>query len=389
MAETTIPKLAIPTFISKPDTKLASLDVYKKGAASSINEFKSILDNITSSLTETLRGGFFDKALSSLKDNLGKLGGLSGMFGKLGALGGQFSSMIGGLKGMKLDINIGGMLARALGGTSVMGKLGSLVNSMGPNLKGLESSLKNFIGSSNIIGTLNGVKSFVSSFKFDSLSSLGKALETITGGALGLNINDIQSKVKMFSGLIKDAISLGVGGVFGGLMATVSDNKVVSGVLSDILGFIIGKSDWRTLADIANDPLASTMIKGKLPGTVAQFAANFRLDEQYRGKNAIEIGKSILDSFAKINPSWAIKKRVGYAETWNAVNISEIAQGSADFIMVITKAIKEGGAGINPYMGLINGFRSGSVPRSLNRDFPLTVVNVIGYSSPLDTTVTP
>jgi hypothetical protein len=221
---TSADRLALPTFNSGPDQKLAVLDVYSKAKDKVVNSFQ-------------------DKSITG-----------ADVFGSLGV------SSLGDIK----SLMEGG---KDLRGTSVLDRLGNLNTNMG-GLVG--SSLRSVSAISNIVKALqnspNTLKNSASATLSNSIyritasdikdiTNVGKIVNNATGGISDIQIVDRYAVGTLITTTTVSASKLGIPNVFSTMSDKIGDTPTLTGSVKDILPEAVKNKNADTLMDIAGSKI--------------------------------------------------------------------------------------------------------------------------------------
>jgi hypothetical protein len=344
--------LSIPTFVSGPDDKIATVDLYNAGAAS-INEIRDISDVFKADSLDVLKGG--NNLLGSLKSSIIK---------------GFDESKLG----IKLDTDslIKGLISVNPGMISALRSLPST----------LQGELTKVNGFSDIAGTFNGIKSQVSKANLSTINGLGSLINGVSGANLPFSFTDKNALAQFSSSLIVQASKVGLKGVLKPFVDNITDKVVLKGIITNVSKYAISNSMTDLLKDVA-DSSAARILSKSVGGIALSYLGNYTEPFKSTLSQKYENYKDTKTSLNSIVPGWMDYSRAGYISYEGDYMLT----GSKDFIQAVIIAAKREmnyvdlidpvniNTSVNTcdeaYLGLITSDLNTSAKSSIRNDFPL------------------
>ena len=285
--------LAASTFTAGAKDSLATVDIYKSNA-------QEIISSIPISSKD------IKDLFSSIKMSNGKLDAF-------GTIKGLTNTQIGdNLNALAKDL-VGN--ARDLG-AGVMGQATDMLSKTGIDAQSLSCTIGEY---SNKVG----------------IGDLGKmvALGTAVSGASGisgaLGVASKAYSAGMLSGIVSEASSSGVAGVFTTLKDTITENGVLVKVAKSAMPFVLKNTDIRLLNEITSSGVGS-MLNGIVPGFTQSLSQAYNPSVGY-SLTKIDSFSSIISSFDSLDATWNTAKQSG-GDIWS---IAGILAGSKAFKSMI------------------------------------------------------
>lgn len=272
--------LSTPVFVSGPDDKLATVDLYK-ASGKLINELRDISDTFNASALDALKGG--NNLLDSDKLSIIK----------------DFDSAKMGIQ-LDTDSLMKGLIATNPG---MMSALKSLPTTM----QGVLTKVKGF---ANITGTFNGIYSEISKANLSTLNGLGALINGVCKVNLPFNFTDKSALAQFSAALIIQASKVGIKGAFKAFVDNITDKKVLKGIVASIASHAVANSMTDLLKDVATSPAGKIMVRA-VGGLTLSYLQNYMMpnrasvNERYINYTNARI---LLDSF---DPNWVLYTRTG------------------------------------------------------------------------------
>jgi hypothetical protein len=346
--------LSIPTFVSGPDDKLITTDLYK-ASGKLINELRDISDVFKATELDILKGG--NTLLENTKSSI-----IKSFDQSKSAIELDTDSLIKGL----ISVNPG------------------MVSALRALPTDMQAELTKVSGFSEIAGTFNGIASTVKQASLSTVNGLGKLINGISGAALPFNFTDKNGLAQFSAALIIQASRIGIKGVFKAFVDNITDKVMLRGIVSKVAGTAIANSMTDLLKDMGDSVAGRILVK-----TVGGIALRYTRDyaAPHRG--------SLSDKYAKYQNTkialdtlldeWIFYRR-GNTDAYEG---GYMQTGSDDFITSVLIAAKYQMNYIIPeipgynsaentspeaYMALITRNLNTTAKESLKRDFPLAVI---------------
>ena len=295
--------LSIPVFVSGPDDKLATVDLYK-ASGKLVNELRDISDTFQASALDGLKGG--NNLLDSAK-----------------------SSIIKGFDSAKLGIQ--------LDTDSLMKGLISVNPGMMSALKSLPSTIQGELtkvsGFSSIAGTFNGIASQISKANLSTLNGIGSLINGVCKTNLPFNFTDKNALAQFSASLIVQASKVGIKGAFKAFVDNITDKKVLKGIVANIASHAIANCMTDLLKDVATSPVAKLMTRvvgGLALGYLQNYTTPNRASVNQRYDNYSN-ARTTLNGF---DSNWARYSRPGN----QCYEGNRVLYSSADFVSDIILA---------------------------------------------------
>lgn len=344
--------LSTPVFVSGPDDKVATVDLYK-ASGKLINEIRDISDQFKASTLDALKGG--NTLLDNVKMTLVK----------------DFDS---GNLGIKLDTD---SLVKGL--LSVNPGMVSALRSLPTSLQGELTKVKGF---SQIAGTLGGIASEISKANLSTVNGLATLVNGISGANLPFNFTDKNGLAQLAASLIIQSTKVGIKGALKPFIDNITDKRVLRGIVAGVASQAISNNMTDLLKEVADSTLGRIMVK-TVGGVALQMLQGYA--DEYRpsiDRRYTKYSNTAL-ALTALNTAWQEYRRgdtvaieAGYmqyaspafvsdvyvAAQWNSVNIAIPPD-----VSTINTAI---GTCTEAYMCLI-GPNLNRVPRvDLSQQFP-------------------
>lgn len=277
--------------------------------------------------------------------------------------------------GVKIDTNA--LTARLLGTSS------SLVNSF----RTLESDAKN-----QILGTLPNnsfdqiaveigeVQSICKASDFSNLNSLGTFVNSYTKTSL-YNPIDNDAISSLLSGVMKQGAALGINGLYSNLTSGITDNKLLSKIVSKSLpGFVKG-GDLHSVSSIA-DGIFGHSLDFIYPNLANDLAKAYGFKGIMNVLDPRADYHSVLNILFKTNSQWDVFIREnGYSgdemfSIENCVSIVKIQNASKDFQQLLLSGIKTESEGHRRKMyALTQNYKKTDMVSEIKRCFPMVAIS--------------
>lgn len=358
-------RLTTTTFSSGPNDKILAVDAYKVNNSASVNVLPDINDSLDLSAFTVIKSSDVDK-----KTNWQKL----------------FDDAAAKKQGLLVtpDNLVKGVVS---GSPNLLSALKSLPSS-------IQTGLTNVKGITNISATINGITSIIKKADLATVSGLGAMVNSLSGANFPINFKDNSGLTGLSTNLIRESSKLGIPNTFTAFTKSIEDKTILSGIVKNLTPDIIKNSDSSLLAEIADSPVATDIVK-YTPSFGTDFVSNYQsplglsYDEQ-----KVEFF-SITSSLNKIDPDNNICRKTYIDESitdksFNSFNFSklskdfksllEIGAAAAVVYTVISDVFGLNTATNTPvdqYMTLASGYGNPRALDELKRNFPLVLFRTI------------
>lgn len=352
------PTLALPTFVTGPNDKLATPDIYtQKGQV--LNSFQDIIKDISAFLPSILQGG---KAIA------------------------QWIPIISQIKNGNLNIN---SLAERLNST-LPGMLGAFSKVLDPQTTNLILGATKEYG--KIAVTVGNTVNLVKNTNFSNLSSIGGVVNALAGNANAMGLTDNSNLGATIGGILQSAGRYGVGGLYQTVTSVLSDGDRLFQAASKAYPGLAANSDLASLKQYAVSIPAglSATISPSVAGDVArQFARTTAMDPNPSSSNDGSIIKSVVSTFNAVRADWnQIKPDFGVITSGITQAVSEFGLASkfdlsdvctaanSDFQEMMGNGVMSLPTDSKEYV--LTGLYSGlDVTQSLQAQFPKTLFTAV------------
>lgn len=223
--------LSTPVFVSGPDDKVATVDLYK-ASGKLINDIRDISDQFKANTVDSLKGG--NTLLDSVKSTLVK----------------DFDA---GNLGIKLDTDslIKGLISVNPGMVSALRTLPA----------SLQGELTKVSGYSQIAGTLGGITSQISQANLGTVNGLATLINGISGANLPFNFTDKNGLAQLAVSLIIQSTKVGIKGALKPFIDNITDKRVLRGIVAGVASQAISNNMTELLREVADSTLGRIMVK--------------------------------------------------------------------------------------------------------------------------------
>lgn len=361
------------TFKCGPDDKLAAVDVYGEvGAPGATNHIQAF--SIESS--QLLSGGFGStlenvamKAISEARSMAANaIGGMQNALSQatkdVTALASKANSLISGTV-EQIEVNKKELTDRILGASS------EFSTAMRGLPQGINDKMLNSVPlSSDLMCTVDGVRSKINSTELKSVQAVGKLINDVTKTKI-FSSQDTGALSGVLGSVIGAASELGIPNAFQAITSTITDNRLLTAVTRVAIPQVLSSGNMQTLRSISKTP-AGRLVEAIAPGTVSQisklYKAPTKLPRTARQDYSVE---GVLDTINNLKPNWDVYNR---SPTDTAVNIIDILGGSNDFKNLIKNGVNDLSPEKKIYQ-FASLVKQVSVGASLKKDFPAITVS--------------
>ena len=313
--------LSIPVFVSGPDDKVATVDLYK-ASGNLVNEIRDISDQFKLTSLDSLKGG--NTLLDNIKNTLVK----------------DFDS---GNLGIKLDTDslIKGLVSINPGMVSALRSLPAA----------MQGELTKVNGYSQIAGTLGGITSQISKANLSTVNGLATMINGISGANLPFNFTDKKGLSQLAASLIIQSTKVGIKGALKPFIDNITDKRILKGMVANVASQAIANNMTDLLKEVATSPLSRTLVK-TVGGVSLQILQGY--GNEYRPKIDRRYTKYSNTSIAltALNATWKEYRRGGTV----AIEASNFQKSSPVFKSdaVIAAAWNSGNITIPPDLSTFN-----------------------------------
>jgi hypothetical protein len=291
--------LAKTTFLSGPDDKLATIDVYKKSDSTPVNSIQ-VLENLS----------FDVNSLNSL-------------------LSGKGSKLIPVLKLLNKSKSLDQISSRLFGGNVSLKSLYSDLSSAAKNSLGLTGNLQD-----KITATFKGLQSDIKIDGFNDAKAIGGLVNEFTNKAYTGSFKDFGGITSLVTNLTRQGAELGLPKVFSTLATYVADDKILASAAGQLLPFASSKGDMNLFLDIASSTIGK-QIKGINPGIINAMIKTFRMPAGMDQRQSGPYYNTVNTSFRGVNPTWNKYKKPSGATILAGLAIA----GAPSFIKLLKSGV--------------------------------------------------
>lgn len=322
--------LAITTFVSGPNDKTATVDVYSTTTTDVINLIPPISIPLEDTIQNSLRGS---ASMTSA------LPGLSALSGGLNAVKGTMSI------GASLSAAASQIAGIASSGASLLSRISSISSVVGSTLKSIGTSqLNSLIGTAtSVLGGLvgggsasvniGGVISNIAPSNISQASSAAGLLGSLTGNSSLVAFTDNGAQTALYSSALSSAMNAGIPGTFQPTLnaAGITSLPQINSIASGCMPSIIASSDITSLSQVASMTSPGAM-NALQPNLVQDFSSNFTAPVNQTANQSVANFQTMSTSFSSINSSWNSTTRTLADGTIDTVtDLSVIQNGSPAF----------------------------------------------------------
>lgn len=265
--------LSLPVFVSGPDDKVATVDLYK-ASGKLINELRDISDQFKATTLDALKGG--NTLLDSVKSTLEK----------------DFSA---GELGIKLDTDslIKGLISINPGMVSALRSLPAT----------LQGELTKVQGMSDIAGTLGGIVSQISKANLSTVNGIVTMINGISGANLPFNFTDKNGLAQLAISLVIQASKLGIKGALKPFLDFITDKGILKRIVLGIIAQAIPNNLTDLLKDLANSNMSRALSKSTA-GLALQILQNYHSNPKSGVSERYEKYITTIEALLALNNNW-------------------------------------------------------------------------------------
>jgi hypothetical protein len=328
--------LAIPSFVSGPKNSLAAPDIYTVAPTVVINNIQPITALADAVAASSMLGGSAMQSLLKTALSAAKIPtSLS-----VSALTNRISN-VASLKSVASSIS-------SLSSSGAAGLLGSISQSVSTTVN------------------IGGVISKVASSALSDVSALSGMINSISGVSGAVSIVDKAATVGVMSGIVNQAVSLGVNGAYGAVTAGITDTSILNGVAQNSLYSCTAAGDITSVSSMASSTTPGALATYQ-PGVVNDISQNFLSPF---GTTPTQNYGTITDTFNTIDPNWNTTTLNTTAGPVTAVNITGVQNGSSDFNAALTAGAQASDDPSDKAMLAALSYPKTTVSDSLTQSFP-------------------
>ena len=292
--------LAPSVFKTKPNDKLATLDVYSKNNTEIVNKIQDIAKMFDVDVTNIMKGGaIISKNFPIVNKALGQVNDV-------------------------LKVNTDNLVARI---SSISKNVSSYVGQLGDNFS---KTISNLPIAQEVYTVVDGVRSRVGEVDFSALKPIVNTIQEITSDTGLMQLIDLDAETALYVGLISEATNNGISDGFGAVVEVLDNPIVRNNVIKNVLPFAINSSDVRMLESIINSDLSKSSILDGI-GLISDFSRRYRSGYGYsRNESHIEFD-TLYRTYRKIHPEWNLKTVLVNGSEETILDISKITDSSEDF----------------------------------------------------------
>jgi hypothetical protein len=302
--------LAKSIFSAGPKDALAAIDVYKATGQTVINSIQDL---------ERSTGINIDALLN------GNLSGIS--------IGAIIKKVSGGI-----SLDPGVLAARLLAASP---GLTNTYKNLTSSISGAAQDTLSSISSAGALNTLqvniNGVIQSCSAADFTNVASVGKFVND-TAGSNVFSMIDINAKGSVLSGIVSQASSLGITGVFSQITSAITDNALLMNIVKGSIAAAIRGADLSTILDIALSNVGRS-IDAVLPSFFRDLTSSVVYKNDGNIVNTILTYTKLIEILDHSKPGWSVGHRATTAGDESCVDLTLLLGGSADFKNIISNGV--------------------------------------------------
>ena len=352
------PTLALPSFVTGPNDKLATPDIYtQKGQV--LNSFQDIVKDIQAIMPSILQGG---KAIA------------------------QWIPVISQIKNGNLDIN--SLVARL--DSTLPGMLGSFSKVLDPQTQNTILGLTKEYGS--IAVTVGNTVNLVKNTNFSNLAGIGRVVTSLSGNANAFGLSDYSNLGATIGGVLASAGRYGVGGLYQTVTGLLTDSSRLYQAATKAYPGLVANSDVASLKQYAFS-LPTGVAAAISPNVAGDFASQFSrtttLNANPSASNDGSILQDVVGAFSAVKDNWnQVKSDIGVTVAGitqatstlgldSRFDLSDLCtSANSDFASMVGNGVMSMPTDGKEYV--LTGLYSGmDVSQALQQQFPKTVFTAV------------
>lgn len=336
------PGIAKSTFVAGAKDVVATVDVYAKTANTAVNSIQDIRKLFDTNLLESFRGG-----------NLGQ----------------GIRPIIKGVNAVGLIIDKASLLERLVGSNPrLMASFKKLSGGLGD---AISASLQVKDG---VFATVAGVVTKIKDTAVSSVKSLGNLIGDVVGDAWDFVVDDKDGITGFYSGLIKEAQSLGIPGAFKAIISTIRQPGLINRITQNLIPSIVGNSDTAGLLAAAVGT-SKGVLTALNPQILSDFSRKYVNPINGTVRDLQSKGNNLFRAFDAVDKNWdKFDRLLSDGSTEKVTNLTLLQNSSKDAKEAMHTAILLPDSDLDPknrdFYTLANVFKPVSVHEEISKDFP-------------------
>ncbi len=304
--------LAKPSFLTGPNDKLATVDVFSGTAAGIVNSITSLAAKYDVDLIGMLRAG---------------------------AAAAQVIPLVQGIANGNLLLNPQAAIARLLTASNVLtaavgaNPVTSAFNALSDGLQSTLSEAGQVMG--QVEATVGGVVSTIMNGAVSDIQGLGGLINGFAGASTFL-LTDNQALIGMAAGVINAAAKYGITGAFGAMVSQITNPHILNGIIRQTMPNLVVTSDLTSLQALvgAAGPAGISSIN---PSFLSSFTTTYNRNAsgasnaQSTPVSDAATWNSIQSCYNAANPGWNYATRAGDSSAQSTIDLSSLQGGTDDF----------------------------------------------------------
>lgn len=334
--------LAKSTWVATAKDDLAVKDAYDIDGSSVITSVKNLMDASDLSFTDVLRGGKWVANQVPLLTQLVRQGAYT------------FTAK--------------GLTARILGASNLaMTAMSGLSSKAAGNILGMVSQDK------QLFAAVNGVVRRVAATNLSDISSVGRLINGITGNPTLFSVQDQDSQVGLWAGIIHEASALRIPNTWQQLTSSITNRNMLAQIANKTIPGVLRRADALTMRDMAST-LGDKSLLSLAPNALQDFGAYYSLPELSTSKDISTEFANIKEAFTAVDSTWDMDTRETDDGPVETLNLTSLMSMSPDMRRVFTQGAREATAGSREQLyALANILPPISVKDSIAKSFPQTL----------------
>lgn len=339
--------LASSTFLATAKDQLAVKDVYTDVNGKSIlTSVENLFSGVDLSFADLLRGGKW------LANNVPTVASLA-----------RQGTAVFSAKGLTARILGSSNLA-----TSIFGKLSS---------SGQAGLLSAFSDNKQLFANVNGLVQRVASTDLTNISAVGGLINQYSTDNAFFKLDDQDSQVGLFAGIIHEATSYGVPNSFAGLTSQITNTNLLGRIANKTLPSITDASDTLSLLSIGQT-LGDKNTLAINPSIISEFSFKYTLPPLATNSDGTVAFGHLMNAYNAVDSGWNVCTRNttlpdGSSSAATGINLSSVIGASSDFSSILSQGAKASSDATTQLLQMASLFSKTTVTDTLKSSFPATL----------------
>jgi hypothetical protein len=359
-------KIAGPSFVTGPNDKLLTVDVFTGSASGIVNSIESLAAKYDVDLIGMLRAGAAAAKLLPVVEGL--------VNGKL---------LLNPQAAIARLLTASNTLVGAVGGSS----LNSVFNTLSSGVQAGISEAGQVLGS--VEATVGGVVSTIANGAISDIQSLGGLINGFANSSGAFMMIDTQALAGMAAGVINQCAQYGISGAFQQMVSNITNPRVLNSIIAQTLPNLVGASDINGLQALAN--VANVVgITAVNPQMLSSFTTGYSRSasgsyQQSSPNQDATTWTQISDCYGTADPTWDSYQRTGDASGDPSIDLTSLQGGTDDFNSTLAAGVFSAAPAdtTTPLYALATVYPAQPVDTQLKSMYPNTYIDPALRSTPL------